>query len=483
MAIISLPAAAASATGSKSASAWSNTGWVEIEASTAAEYHLLHVVCNVFQTGNLPSVGAADTTSENVIEISTGSAGNETANIKVQMGSAHRADTLVNHVQWNAAQYWLPEPIVIPAGTRLSFRAHGGSAVAFNYTCRLTLEETSVAVTGTAAWTEDADTTAIVATHPREAALAWTEAADTMSASGSSVAGAAAWTEAADVNATAAAHGVSGTSAWTEANDTMSASGSSVSGAAAWTEANDTNATAAAHGVAGTASWTEANDTTAIVATHPRLAALAWTEAADTSSSDGGHGPAGTLAWTESNDTTAISGTHTPPINGPAAWTEANDTMAATGSSVSGAASWTDANDTTAIVAAHGANAALAWTETADTTSIDATHTAPRTAALVWVDDDDVMAATGEVIATSWEADLTWVEDDDGCTITAIHIRPKRARRGFAGIKPKRWNHRYVQLPDDRAALEALLPDVDVSEPEVVLVPWYPEDDELMMLC
>jgi hypothetical protein len=677
MAIISLPAAAGSATGSKSSSGWSNTGWVQITASTAADYKLLCVVFNVTQTAG-PAVGAADVTSENLVEIGTGAGGAEV--IQVQMGSAHRADTLVNHIQWNATEYWLPEPIVIPAGTRVAFRAHGGTLVALDYVCRLILDDevagsvtgtlaetelddtlaasgtfTPPTVTGTLAETELNDTLAGAGAHGVSGSLAETETNDTTGAAGLhfgplpvtepfTVAGgfdvlpietwgivdvdvgaAAAnievfsdearldvegtggayvrvaergifvvheiddinitmvwrtdtelpllhfffkcdatlqngyvlvidtdpggnvvslceitagtigsalatqpwtgipsgdfrvriqsdgnllrfvnwpdgdpqpgFTEISDSTYTGAgqrttgfgiesvndntaiaflddvvwdefAHDpVSGTLAATEDDDTLAASGtftdpsSGATGTLAETEDNDTLAGAGAHGVSGSLAETEADDTLAASGSST-VGSLAETEADDTVAAAGAHGVSGSLAETELDDTLAASGTFTPDsVSGTLAVTEQNDTLVASGSSTAGSLAVTEADDTLAADGAHGVSGTVAVTE-----------------------QNDTLEAIGETFS-GFEGTVDVTEQNDTLAATGEHIRPQRARRGFRGIAPRKWNHRYLVIEDERRKLLELLPEVDLSEPEVVIVAWYPEDEELMMLC
>lgn len=214
-------------------------------------------------------------------------------------------------------------------------------------------------VTGTAAWTEAADTCSASGTFTTTGTASWTEDADTCAASGwILVTGTAAWTEAAD---TCAASGVSaefvGTSAWTEAADTCAASGTStppaVTGTAAWTEAADTSTatgTFTAAGITGSAAWTEAVDTAAGTGTFTTTGTAAWTEAADTVAASGTFTTTGTSAWTEAADTVAATGTFT--TTGTASWTEAADTCAASGTftpaPITGTAAWTEAADTCA---------------------------------------------------------------------------------------------------------------------------------------
>ncbi len=133
MTILSLPAGAAAASGSKNTTAWSNTGYVVLSASTPADYKLLGVQ---WQPSNL---GAVDTTSEYLIEVATGGSGAES--VKVQIPGSMRTSNLTHFYHWEPTTHWLPEPIVIPAGSRVTFRGHGSVAVAVTFGCRLLLDD------------------------------------------------------------------------------------------------------------------------------------------------------------------------------------------------------------------------------------------------------------------------------------------------------------------------------------------------------
>lgn len=178
------------------------------------------------------------------------------------------------------------------------------------------LKAASSGVTGTAAWTEGADTSAASGTFTTTGTAAWTEGADTAAASG--------WIT------------VTGTAAWTEGADTIAASGVSAQfvGPAAWTEGADTAAGSGTFTTTGTAAWTEGADTASGAGTviNPITGTAAWTEGADTSAASGTFTTTGTSAWTEGADTAAGSGTYTPPaVTGTAAWTEGADTCSAAG--------------------------------------------------------------------------------------------------------------------------------------------------------
>lgn len=105
-----------------------------------------------------------------------------------------------------------------------------------------------------------------------------------LAAASSGVTGTAAWTEDADTCTGAAFLAFTGTSAWTEATDTCAATGNAqVTGTAAWTEVSDTSTGAGFLAFTGTATWTEIADTCAATGSvSAYIGTSAWTEAADT---------------------------------------------------------------------------------------------------------------------------------------------------------------------------------------------------------
>lgn len=318
-------------------------------------------------------------------------------------------------------------------------------------------------ITGTIAETEDNDAMSALGAHAIGGTLARTEADDTMAAAG-----------------TFTASGVTGTIAVTEANDTMAASGSSVVGSLARTEANDTSAAAGAHGVSGSIARTEANDTVVAAGGHGVSGSLARTEANDTMAA-AGSSVSGTLARTEANDTSAIAAGHGP--SGSLAETEDNDTIAAAGSVTStGTINVTEQNDTSAATGTHIAPVTGTLTATEQNDTPSALGGAGPEGTLAVYELDDTMAASGnvpqDVIGT-----INVTEGDDVADIDGIVRTPRRAHRGWRGIKPKKWNHRYLDMDAERRKLIELLPEVDLSEPEVVVIVSFDEDEELMMLC
>lgn len=67
-------------------------------------------------------IAGADATREWLIEIATGAASSET--VKIQIPWMFRMDTAAEHPLKTAVTYFLPEPFLVPAGTRVAVRAN-----------------------------------------------------------------------------------------------------------------------------------------------------------------------------------------------------------------------------------------------------------------------------------------------------------------------------------------------------------------------
>jgi hypothetical protein len=189
--------------------------------------------------------------------------------------------------------------------------------------------------------------------------------------------------------------GATGTAAWTEDADTFAASGASThSGTAAWTEADDTVTAAGYLPNDGTAAWTEDADTLAAAGKITRTGTSAWVEDADVLASSGRSTHTGTAAWLEDADVLAASGASGLDVEGPAAWTEADDTLAAAGKGGRiGTAAITDADDTITVAGIVGHTGTAAWVEDDDTSA--ATGSGTNVATVAWTEDADVFSATG----------------------------------------------------------------------------------------
>ena len=126
-----------------------------------------------------------------------------------------------------------------------------------------------------------------------------------------------------------------GTLAWTEENDvTAIAATVSQNATLAWTEDNDVCAVAATVSQDATLAWTEADDVTAIAATVSQTAVLAWTEVDDVTAIAADVSQAATLSWTEADDVTAITADVSVDVT--LAWVEEDDVTAIGGSINSG---------------------------------------------------------------------------------------------------------------------------------------------------
>jgi hypothetical protein len=125
----------------------------------------------------------------------------------------------------------------------------------------------SAGATGTAAVTEEADTSTATGTETFTGTSATTEAADTSTTSGAETfTGTSATAEEADTSTASGTHteNVTGTVAIAEANDTSAASGiETFTGTSATTEADDTSSATGALTISGTSATTEADDAAA----------------------------------------------------------------------------------------------------------------------------------------------------------------------------------------------------------------------------
>lgn len=170
--------------------------------------------------------------------------------------------------------------------------------------------------TGTAAVTEGADTSAVVAVEEFTGTVAVTTADDTVTASGTfgdTVTGTVAVTTGDDTSAAAALETMTGTVAVTTANDTSAVSAlETITGTVAVTTANDTSAVAALETFTGTVAVTTANDTSAVVALETFTGTLAKTTGDDTATASGsvdaGTPVTGTASVTTANDTSTSTG-------------------------------------------------------------------------------------------------------------------------------------------------------------------------------
>jgi hypothetical protein len=142
--------------------------------------------------------------------------------------------------------------------------------------------------------------------------------------------------------------GATGTAAVTEEADTSTASGTETfTGTSAATEADDTSTATGTETFTGTAAATEADDTSTASGTETFTGTSATTEEADTSTASGTHteNVTGTVAVTEADDTSSASGTVT--FTGTSATTEADDTSTAAGTlTITGTVAATEAADT-----------------------------------------------------------------------------------------------------------------------------------------
>jgi hypothetical protein len=105
------------------ASSWGYGSWVELQRTTEA----VSILGISYQWTSIPT---ADTTESHLIEVGTGAAGAESA--QLQVSSNHRSDTAVGYYL-QTFQMFFPEPRSISAGTRVSIRAADSSSSARTY--------------------------------------------------------------------------------------------------------------------------------------------------------------------------------------------------------------------------------------------------------------------------------------------------------------------------------------------------------------
>jgi hypothetical protein len=125
--------------------------------------------------------------------------------------------------------------------------------------------------------------------------------------------------------------------------------------AIAWTEASDSVAATGTVTDQATIAWSEAGDTPSIAAVETNRAAVAWAEASDTMSLAAVETDSAAVSWAEANDTAQLAGSVLPNASsgtsGAITWTEAGDSMSATGKLLNrGAAAWTEQDEAATLV-------------------------------------------------------------------------------------------------------------------------------------
>lgn len=215
-------------------------------------------------------------------------------------------------------------------------------------------------ITGTAAVTQAADTSAASGQLGYTGTSAVTQAANTSSATGTvagPVTGTAAPSQASQMASAAGQLGYSGTAAPSQAAHTSTATGKlGYSGTSAVSQANQTSVasgqlgysgtatptqaanTASASGIftaggaiAGSAAVTQANQTAAATGKLGYSGTTAVSQASQTATANGKLGYTGTSTATQAANSAAATGTVTAPVTGSAATTQANQTAAASG--------------------------------------------------------------------------------------------------------------------------------------------------------
>jgi len=199
---------------------------------------------------------------------------------------------------------------------------------------------TSAAITGTAAPTQAADTSAASGKLGYTGTAGPAQAANTSAASGKlGYTGTAAPAQAADTSAASGKLGYTGTAGPAQASDTATGAGKlGYTGTAASTQAANTSAasgTVTAAGITGSAAPTQAPDASTASGVLGYAGSAATAQEAHTAAASGVLGYAGAASPTQAADTAVASGVVLTEITGTVAVTQASQTAAASGATLS----------------------------------------------------------------------------------------------------------------------------------------------------
>jgi|GEM_PF-2017693 hypothetical protein len=122
---LSLPTTVAGAAPSSAASAWGYGAWVDVSTYLTSG---IYIAGFQFQIENLPT---NDVTVMQLFEIGIGSSGSEVT--QIQIPYSFRRDSNVGYYHTNEQCVFLPEPVYIPAGTRVAVRAADSLTSAIAY--------------------------------------------------------------------------------------------------------------------------------------------------------------------------------------------------------------------------------------------------------------------------------------------------------------------------------------------------------------
>jgi hypothetical protein len=120
---LSKPAGAAGVGAPTAAVAWNAGAYQDI--ATASDFSNSIAILGVTFQRSEYAIAGADTTREYLLEIATGTAGSEV--VQLQIPWTVRMDTAAEHNLSTAVTYFLPEPFVVPALTRIAVHARIGT--------------------------------------------------------------------------------------------------------------------------------------------------------------------------------------------------------------------------------------------------------------------------------------------------------------------------------------------------------------------
>ena len=123
--ILSLPAAATGLAPAATVTAWVFGAYVQASASLSTDIAVIGV------TFGITTPLAVDTTTQYILEISTGAAASEVT--KIQIPFSYRMDTAVGYYMPTMLKSFLPEPHIIASGSRVAVRVAHSLAEVITY--------------------------------------------------------------------------------------------------------------------------------------------------------------------------------------------------------------------------------------------------------------------------------------------------------------------------------------------------------------
>ena len=159
------PAAVTGLTVTSGAGAWGFGAWVEVTASSTATIYLQGIT---FEPTTDPS---NDATVQFLFEVGIGAPSAEVT--KVQIPYSFRRDTHAGYYFIDPIRIFLPEPYLIPTGTRIAVRITDSVASSLNYSIKIFYnEETTLTVAASASSVHTGAAVVLVQQHALVAASA-----------------------------------------------------------------------------------------------------------------------------------------------------------------------------------------------------------------------------------------------------------------------------------------------------------------------